>query len=100
MKVKFYKIEKKRIGSADVIVIYTKGTFSGTMEIKNGELSYQGKKDEELLDILFKPYHMVLPNSQKRGLRKKVFLPGTPQHLEAIRRSCWSHGYVAEVEGN
>ncbi len=99
MKVKFYKIERKRLGSEDVVVIYTKGAFSGTMEIKNGELFYHGKKDEELLDILFRPYHMVLPgNGKRKSPREKLLLPGTPQHLEAIRRTCWSHGYIAEVE--
>ena len=100
MKVKFYKIKKKRLGSEDVVVIYTKGAFSGTMEIENGELSYHGKKDEELLDILFRPYHMILANPKKRGSHERLLYPGTPQHLEAIRRSCWNHGYVAEISGD
>lgn len=98
MKVKFYKIQKKRLGGEGVVVIYTKGAFSGTMEIKNGELSYHGKKDENLLDILFRPYHMVLPDSKRRKFQEKMLYPGTPQHLEAIRRSCWNYGYIAEVE--
>ena len=98
MKVKFYKIEKKRLGNEDVVVIYTKGTFRGAIEIKNGELSYHGKKDEELLDILFRPYHMILPNPRRNRMEEKLLYPGTPQHLEAIRRSCWNYGYIAEIE--
>jgi hypothetical protein len=96
MKVKFYKIEKRRIGDDDVIVIYRKGNFSGTMEVKNGELFYHGKRDVELLDILFRPYHILVPS--KSGLRQEMLQPGTPQHLEAIRRTCWNHGYIAELE--
>jgi len=98
MKVKFYKIQKKRLGGEDIVVIYTKGAFSGALEIKNNELSFSGKKDEELLDILFRPYHMALAGAKRKRARDRLLLPGTPQHLEAVRRSCWNHGYVAEME--
>ncbi len=97
MKVKFYKIKKQRLGSEDVVVIYSKGSFSGTMEVKDGDLAYHGRKDEELLDILFRPYHMMMADSKRKGSHEKLLAPGTTQHLEAIRRSCWNHGYVAEV---
>ena len=98
MKVKFYKIQKKSLVGEDMVVIYTKGVFSGALEIKNNKLSFSGKKDEELLDILFRPYHMPALDARRKVVRDRLLLPGTPQHLEAIRRSCWNHGYVAEME--
>ncbi|MDP8234015.1 MAG: hypothetical protein P9M06_04355 [Candidatus Saelkia tenebricola] len=98
MKVKFYKIQKKRLGGEDVVVIYTKGAFSGMLEVRNNELSFNGKKDEELMDILFQPYHMPIAGTKGKNVRDKLLLPGTPQHLEAVRRSCWNHGYIAEME--
>ncbi len=98
MKVKFYKIQKERLGENDVVVIYTKGGFSGTLEIKERDMSFKGKKDGELMDILFRPYHMSVSDRAGKGLKEKVLNPGSPQHLEAIRRSCWSHGYISEME--
>jgi len=62
MKVKFYKIQKERLGKDDVVVIYTKGGFSGTLEIKEKEMSFKGKKDGDLMDILFSPYRVSIPD--------------------------------------
>jgi hypothetical protein len=98
MKVKFYKIQKERFGDSDVVVIYTKGGYSGMLEIKESDMSFKGKKDGELMDILFRPYRMSVPDSSGKGLKEKVLISGSPQHLEAIRRSCWSHGYISEME--
>ncbi|HEO64081.1 MAG TPA: hypothetical protein ENN78_02290 [Candidatus Omnitrophica bacterium] len=98
MKVNFYKIEKKRLGEDDVVIIYTKGNFSGTLEIKDKQMHFDGQNDSELMDIIFRPYHIAVSDNRSRGVQDKVLQPGSSQHLEAVRRSCWSHGYISEME--
>jgi hypothetical protein len=102
MKINFYRIEKKKLDERGVITVDSKGILEGSLKIKDGKLEYKGTEDMALVSLIKKPYETILVKSidenNEIDIERKIYSPGTKQHLEYLKSKCWQYGYVAEVE--
>lgn len=102
MKINFYRIEQKKLDEKGAITIDYKGELEGSLKIFNGNIKYEGTQDIKLLALIQSPYEIFEVKKAKNGdgfdIEKKIYLPGSKEHINYIRSRAWQYGYLAEVE--